>query len=58
MIKKVYYGTRYESLGAYLAFLYQQSGGSLPFVAITHATFNLAVLTLSAAQSAGALPFQ
>ena len=48
----------YETLGAYLAFLYQQSGGSLAFVAITHVTFNLAVLSLGAAQLAGALPFQ
>lgn len=31
----------YEVLGAYLCFLYQRSGGSLPLVAITHTTLRL-----------------
>lgn len=48
----------YEALGAYLAYLYQQSGGSLPFVIVTHATFKLTVLALCAAQWDSVLPFQ
>ena len=47
----------YESLGAYLAFLYQRSGGSLALVFVTHATFNLLVTGLRAAQVGSALPF-
>jgi len=47
----------YEMLGAYLAFLYQRSGGSLPFVFIVHATCNLIVLSLRAAQVGSTLPF-
>ena len=31
---------------------------TLPLVAITHCTFNAAVLSLGAAQDAGALPFE
>jgi len=48
----------YEALGAFLAWLYQQSGGSLALVVITHATFKLAVLALCAAQIGSVLPFQ
>ena len=47
----------YEMLGAYLAFLYQRSGGSLPLVFIVHATCNLIVLSLRAAQVGSTLPF-
>ena len=47
----------FEALGAYLAFLYQRSGGSLPFVVVTHCTFNLLVTTLRAVQVGSALPF-
>lgn len=47
----------YELLGAYLSLLYQKSGGSLPFVYIVHATCNLIVLSLRAAQVGSTLPF-
>ena len=47
----------YEALGAFLAFLYQRSGGSLPLVVITHATCNAIVLALAAAQVDSVLPF-
>ena len=47
----------YEALGAYLAFLYQRSGGSLPLVAIAHCTCTLIVATLAAAQVGSTLPF-
>lgn len=33
----------YEALGAYLAYLFQRSGGSLLLVTVTHCTFNVAV---------------
>lgn len=42
---------------AYLAFIYQQSGGSLPFAIVTHATFNLLVMALRAARMDSVLPF-
>ena len=47
----------YEILGAYLAFLYQRSGGSLPFVAIVASTTATTTAALSAAQIGSALPF-
>ena len=47
----------YEALGAYLAFLYQRSGGSLPFVCVAHATCNGIVTALRAAQAGSVLPF-
>ena len=47
----------YELLGAYLAFLYQRSGGSLTFTFIVHATCNMIVLSLRAAQVGSTLPF-
>lgn len=47
----------FEALGAYLAFLYQRSGGSLPFVVVTHCTFNALVTALRAAQVGSTLPF-
>ena len=47
----------YEAAGLYLAFLYQRSGGSLPFVVACHCTLNLLVTTLSVAQVGSALPF-
>ena len=37
----------YEALGAYLAFLFQRSGGALPLVVATHCSFNLAVALLA-----------
>ena len=47
----------YEAFGAYLAFLYQRSGGNLPLVFVTHATCNWLVLALRAAQVGSVLPF-
>ena len=47
----------FELLGLYLAFCYQKSGGSLPFVVVTHATFNAVVTALRAAQVGSTLPF-
>ena len=47
----------YEAFGAYLAFLYQRSGGSLPLVAIAHCTCSLIVAALAAAQVGSTLPF-
>ena len=47
----------YQGLGAYLSFLYQRSGGSLPLAAVTHCTCNLLVLALRAAQVDSVLPF-
>ena len=46
----------FELLGLYLAFCYQKSGGSLPFVVVTHATFNAVVTALRAAQVGSTLP--
>ena len=47
----------FEALGAYLAFLYQRSGGSLPLAIVTHCTVNALVTALRAAQTVGSLPF-
>ena len=47
----------YEALGAYLSFLYQRSGGSLPLAFVCHATCNLIVLGLAEAQVGSMLPF-
>ena len=47
----------YQALGAYLAFLYQRSGGSLPLVFVTHATCNLLVLALRDALVNSVMPF-
>ena len=47
----------YEMFGAYLSFLYQRSGGSLPLAALTHSTCNAIVLGLRAAQVGSVLPF-
>ena len=47
----------FEALGAYLAFLYQRSGGSLALVVVVHATCNAIVLSLRAAQVGSTLPF-
>jgi membrane protease YdiL (CAAX protease family) len=47
----------YQALGAFLSFLYQRSGGSLPLVVITSSTCNLIVLSLRAAQVDSVLPF-
>ena len=41
----------FAALGAWLAWLYKASGDSLPFVAGTHASFNLIVVLLRAVQS-------
>jgi len=37
----------YEALGAFLAYLFQRSGGSLSLVVVTHCTFNLALALLA-----------
>lgn len=47
----------FEALGAYLAWLYQRSGRSLPLVVVTHVTCNLLVTALRAAQVDSKLPF-
>ena len=47
----------YEGIGAFLCGLYQKSGGSLPFVVITHSTLSAIVLALRAAQVGSVLPF-
>ena len=47
----------FELLGAFLALLYQRSGGSLPLVVVTHCTFNTIVVLLRAAQVGSTLPF-
>ena len=47
----------FELLGADLAWLYQRSGGSLPFVVLMHATFNVLITGLRAAQVGSTLPF-
>ena len=47
----------YQAFGAYLAFLYQRSGGSLPLAVATHCTCNMLVLVLRAVQWDSVLPF-
>ena len=47
----------FQALGAWLAFLYQKSGGSLPFAVATHCTFNALVTLLRSAQMTSTLPF-
>ena len=47
----------FESLGVWLAYLYQQSGGSLLFAVATHCSFNLAVTLLRDAQLTSTMPF-
>ena len=47
----------YQSLGLYLGWLYQRSGGSLPLVVVCHATFNALVTSLRAAQVGSVPPF-
>ena len=47
----------FEALGIWLAFLYQRSGGSLPFAIATHCTFNLAVTLLREVQLTSTMPF-
>ena len=47
----------FQAMGAWLAFLYQRSGGSLPFVVAAHCTFNALVTLLRGAQMTSTLPF-
>ena len=47
----------FQLLGLFLGVLYQRSGGSLPLVLVSHATFNALVTALRAAQVGSTLPF-
>jgi hypothetical protein len=47
----------FQLLGLFLGVLYQRSGGSLPLVFVSHATFNALVTALRAAQVGSTLPF-
>lgn len=47
----------YQAFGVFLSFLYFQTGGSLPLVAVTHCTFNSIIAGISAAQVGSTVPF-